>query len=698
MVSSPQPLLLPSSISTLLSGDVWSNNPAGTPVSLTYNVLSQAPINPLPTDYNSSVLETAGWAPVTTVEQPLVSAALATISAVANITFTASSSESADMLIGTDTNPTYAAFTSYAEGATPTGPLGNFLMTQTHIEISTSITPSTEYGAAEWTYAFIHEIQNSTGLSDGVLPPGIAQFEVVGYSPAGANCITPTILAAYAWQYLYGANESGYTPSATGATAILSGSDLTYSFGNLATTEDIWVGTTVATATCFDFSSCTGPIVIDLTPGTYSSSGEASSGAGAGFANAPYQNIGIDFGTTIQLGIANNVAGAELYADITPTNNDILVGGSASATFNAGAGKDIFLSGGGADGAVFHDASTDYTVTTILPGVIIVTDNAASPSDGTIVLDGDFTRLQFADKTIAEAASTIPATTVSAPAAIIQGNLDALQYLVGRGLVTSIVVTDSGFPTISVTAAQLINDDAALRDMSGNFAIDVNAAAPDLSINGVAGHANMAIFTGAADQYSVAASRNGDGLIVTDTEHNSVDSITNISALQFADVTEIVAAPPGPASAVSTGNVTELYAAVLDRAPDLSGLTFYQTYLQNNPTTPLQQFALWFLSSTEYSSAHSYAQSSAGDTQFIEDSYENLLHRTPSASEVSFYETTVLAPAVAGLTPGTNAYASAQLQAHALMLVYFSASAEFLADVQVTTATPASPQHWLVLT
>ena len=56
------------------------------------------------------------------------------------------------------------------------------------------------------------------------------------------------------------------------------------------------------------------------------------------------------------------------------------------------------------------------------------------------------------------------------------------------------------------------------------------------------------------------------------------------------------------------------------------------------------------------------------------------------------------APAVANLTPGTTAYTNAQLQAHALMLVYFSASSEFLSDVQITASNPASTQHWLVLT
>jgi hypothetical protein len=223
--------------------------------------------------------------------------------------------------------------------------------------------------------------------------------------------------------------------------------------------------------------------------------------------------------------------------------------------------------------------------------------------------------------------------------------------------------------------------------------LTVSVGSSAAAIAGLTGHATTVHFTGNASQYTIGTANGA----VTVTSDGIIDTLSNIAGIQFMDVGEIVAAPPGPASGVTTGNVTELYAAVLAREPDLPGLTFYQTYLQNNPTTPLQQFAEFFLSSEEYKAAHNYAQSSAGDTQFITDSYQNLLHRTPSAAEVSFYETNVLAPAGANLTPGTAAYANAQLQAHALMLVYFSASAEFLSDVQVTAMNPPSAQHWLIL-
>jgi hypothetical protein len=193
-------------------------------------------------------------------------------------------------------------------------------------------------------------------------------------------------------------------------------------------------------------------------------------------------------------------------------------------------------------------------------------------------------------------------------------------------------------------------------------------------------------------------SGNGSGFTIAG--NGITDQVSGVQSLQFSDHTDIVASKTASvAGAVSSAQVTEMYGAVLGRTPDVSGLSFYENFAAANASTPFLQFAEWFLASGEYKNnpAHNYAQTVAGDEQFITDSYQNLLHRTPSAGETSFYETNVIASALANLTPGTAAYAAADTQAHALLLVYFSQSAEFLGDVQVTAQTPTSAQHWLVL-
>ena len=281
---------------------------------------------------------------------------------------------------------------------------------------------------------------------------------------------------------------------------------------------------------------------------------------------------------------------------------------------------------------------------------------------------------------------------VSDTGANVSAGLDSLQSLVTSGKVASISVTNGA--ALSVTAAQLTSDAAALKAISGGFSVALNAPAIDSYITGLAGEANTVVFSGTGSQYAITPV--GDGTSFTITGNGITDEVSGVQAVQFSDHTDIVAAKPGT-STVTSGNITELYGAVFGRTPDIGGLSFYQNSLAKNPATPLLTFATYFLNSTEYTSAHNYAQTAAGDQQFVTDIYQNLLHRTPSASEVSYYETNVIAPALTNLTAGTAAYAAADAQAHALTLVYFSQSAEFLGDVQVTAQNPTSAQHWLIL-
>lgn len=296
-------------------------------------------------------------------------------------------------------------------------------------------------------------------------------------------------------------------------------------------------------------------------------------------------------------------------------------------------------------------------------------------------------------------AGNIVSMSISDSAANVFGSLAALQSLETAGKLGAISLTDTTNPTITITAAQDAADAGVLAEITGKFALDITAGSSAATIKGVAGVANTVVFTGNAASYTETSFNDGSDLVVTNTASGTVYHVSGVQALQFADSSVIVAASPGPANAVTTGNLAELYGAVFGREPDVSGLAYYQAYMAGNPSTSLQTYAEFFLNSTEYTGnpAHNYAQTAAGDEQFISDSYQNLLHRTASASEVAFYETNVIAPALKGLQAGTAAYAAADLAAHALTLVYFSNSSEFLGNVNVTGSNPVSPSHWLVL-
>jgi hypothetical protein len=277
--------------------------------------------------------------------------------------------------------------------------------------------------------------------------------------------------------------------------------------------------------------------------------------------------------------------------------------------------------------------------------------------------------------------------------------LDPLQAIAAKGLGLSISLSDSGIPNLSLSATQLAADSGVLKDITSDFTITVDGSAANITAAGIAGRGTIVKFTGVAADYTVTPGGDGVDFTVTDsgTGRVSTDHLGTITALQFSDFTAFIADAPS-ASGITTGNVTELYSAVLARTPDVAGLAFYQAAIAKTPGLTMNQLAQYFLSSPEYqnNSAHNYAQTAAGDAQFITDTYTNLLHRSPDTGAIPFYQA-VINQFTANVTPGTAAYTAAELAGHAQILVYFSASPEFLSDVQITAQHPADAQHFLYL-
>jgi len=297
----------------------------------------------------------------------------------------------------------------------------------------------------------------------------------------------------------------------------------------------------------------------------------------------------------------------------------------------------------------------------------------------------------------AQAGLVFGPVTVTDDAAGVSADLDALQSLASNGELSGITLTDSGFGTLSLTAAQLSADKSAIADITGNYMLAITAPSASFTLAGLAGHGNALVESGDAAQYSVTASGNGTGFELTGPGGTTA-TLSNIQEIEFADHAAIVAATPGSGGTITIGNITELYGAAFGRLPDVPGLAFYQAQLAANPATPLTQYAAYFLSSPEYTgnTAHDYAESTAGDTQFITDLYQNLLDRTPDSGAIPYYLKLIDA-FTQGLAAGTAAYAAAELQGHSAVLTYFSQSPEFLGDVSVTASHPADGQHWLIL-
>ena len=265
------------------------------------------------------------------------------------------------------------------------------------------------------------------------------------------------------------------------------------------------------------------------------------------------------------------------------------------------------------------------------------------------------------------------------------------------GTLTGITLLDGGIPNLSISPDQVTDGAPLFNLIQGDFTVTITAPSnATATIAGLAGHGSTVKISDVAS--NAAFTTTGDGTSFTVTDKTGTYHISAVSAVSFYDYTAIIAQTPGNGT-VTTGNLTELYGAVFGREPDVAGLAYYQAELAANPSIPLTTFALNFLASPEYTgnSAHNYAQTPDGDAQFITASYNNLLHRAPEAGAVAWYQANVLGPILTGATPGTAAYTQAEALAHAQMLVDFSASAEFLADVQITATHPLGSQHWLLL-
>ena len=295
--------------------------------------------------------------------------------------------------------------------------------------------------------------------------------------------------------------------------------------------------------------------------------------------------------------------------------------------------------------------------------------------------------------------SSIPTSaTISDTAAHIQTGLDLLETNFAAGKVTGVNATDPGIPTIHLSTAQLTADAPVLTAIGGTVIFDATPSGSSSTVNGISGRATILELTGNASAYSFTAK--GDGFHFTVSGNGTSDQISNVTELKFGDFSDFVASQtPQTAGGVSSAQIADLYSAVFARAPDAAGLAYYENQAAANPTLPITLYAQQFLSSPEYTgnSAHNYAQTSVGDAQFITDTYNNLLHRGPASGDVAWYQANVIQPFLNGLTPGSSAYASAELQAHAAILADFSQSTEFLGNVQVTAQHPSDAQHWLIL-
>ncbi|WP_247882379.1 M10 family metallopeptidase C-terminal domain-containing protein [Azospirillum sp. TSA2s] len=363
----------------------WGGGGVGSGATVTYSFLEQAPSYASPSD-------TTGFAPLSAMQRDAVRQAFAAWTAVATIVFvetseSANSGQGGSIRIGTNRQSSSAAYAYY-----PTGSLydtgGDIYLANT-TATNTSPTPGT-YGYL----TILHEIGHAIGLKHpgnynatggGGEPPYLSSTEdnyrytLMSYNrhpSLGLNGLAtgPALYDIAAAQYLYGAN-----------TGTRIGDDR-YVFASTTTpfSQAIWdAGGTDS----IDAGGQVSAVIIDLTPGAFSSIGPNGSGGRA------VENVSIAYGAIVE----NAIGGAGDDILIGNAAGNVLAGGGGNDTLTGDGGNDSLVGGEGTDIAVFSGSRADYSITAD-SGEAVIT-HLTGGSDGTDRLTG-VEYAQFADQRV----------------------------------------------------------------------------------------------------------------------------------------------------------------------------------------------------------------------------------------------------------------------------------------------------------
>jgi hypothetical protein len=146
---------------------------------------------------------------------------------------------------------------------------------------------------------------------------------------------------------------------------------------------------------------------------------------------------------------------------------------------------------------------------------------------------------------------------------------------------------------------------------------------------------NTAVYSGASKDYTVTITSGTSVYSVQDkVGTDGTDTVANIQRLQFTDqtldstwFTKAAALP-----SAQFVDLTELYVAYFNRAPDAVGLDFWAAALHDGMS--LQQIAKLFLSAPETIAAYPASQSTQ---DFVTEVYNNVLGRAPDTGGLNFW-------------------------------------------------------------
>ena len=203
--------------------------------------------------------------------------------------------------------------------------------------------------------------------------------------------------------------------------------------------------------------------------------------------------------------------------------------------------------------------------------------------------------------------------------------------------------------------------------------------APNTVIYGSSGNDSFAPINGVMDKFSYHAATSqfvispgtSSSIVVDSAGTYGTDSFHGIERLQFTDT--MVALDNGPTQ--TAGAVYMLYQATFNRTPDVAGLGYWINAVDKGANI-ITNVASFFVTSSEFVAKYG---SNPSNASYVDNLYQNVLHRAGDAGGITYWNTQLNSGAV------TKAY----------VLEQFATLAEGAANVAPTIAHGIAYTQWV---
>ena len=366
------------------------------------------------------------------------------------------------------------------------------------------------------------------------------------------------------------------------------------------------------------------------------------------------------------------------------TSSAKLVGGNAGDFFIGGWGNNTIIGGTGNDVIYAHPAA--FTLKNILHFDYSAINNHGTTPQLTVWING----VEYGQTPIALNTSIDGTVNSSLNLNVSSFPVISSLKLVGSGMeyinlqaFSNIHISDISLNGQSINLSSGVwsnninqpglfnnNDTATFTGSSLSSANNPFPSNTSDQINGGIG-LNTVIYWLASNQYSISTSQSGQVAITQNGDAQNSDILTNISRLSFSDT--MVALDNGPTQ--TAGAVYMLYQATFNRTPDVAGLGYWINAVDKGANI-ITNVASFFVTSSEFVAKYG---SNPTNASYVDNLYQNVLHRSGDAGGITYWNTQLNSGAV------TKAY----------VLEQFATLAEGAANVAPTIANGIQYQQWV---